>query len=130
MVKFVKVQWSNHSEDEATWEREDRLRQDYPDFIFHELVLKLLPPHPTFFKKFILLDTLYVYTITIKNKLGMSYHATPPMPCASFLRCLSCLGEYGLPTLEALSFSIYQISGRDFLKGRRIVTTQKLKPHG
>jgi hypothetical protein len=36
MVKFVKVQWSNHSEDEATWEREDRLRQDYPDFFFHE----------------------------------------------------------------------------------------------
>jgi hypothetical protein len=32
----VKVQWSNHSEDEATWEREDRLRQDYPDFFFHE----------------------------------------------------------------------------------------------
>ena len=24
MVKFVKIQWSNHSEDEATWEREDR----------------------------------------------------------------------------------------------------------
>jgi hypothetical protein len=36
MVKFVKVQWSNHSEDEATWEREDRLCQDYPDFFFHE----------------------------------------------------------------------------------------------
>jgi hypothetical protein len=36
MVKFVIVQWSNHSEDEATWEREDRLRQDYPDFFFHE----------------------------------------------------------------------------------------------
>jgi hypothetical protein len=35
IVKFVKVQWSNHSEDEATWEREDRLRQDYPDFFFH-----------------------------------------------------------------------------------------------
>jgi hypothetical protein len=34
MLKFVKVQWSNHSEDEATWEREDRLRQDYPDFFF------------------------------------------------------------------------------------------------
>ena len=32
MVKFVKVQWSNHSEDEATWEREDRLHQEYPDF--------------------------------------------------------------------------------------------------
>jgi hypothetical protein len=32
MVKFVKVQWSNHSDDEATWEREDCLRQEYPDF--------------------------------------------------------------------------------------------------
>ena len=30
-VKFLKVQWSNHSEDEATWEREDRLREEYPD---------------------------------------------------------------------------------------------------
>ena len=26
----LKVQWSNHSEDEATWEREDRLRKEYP----------------------------------------------------------------------------------------------------
>jgi hypothetical protein len=33
MVKFVKVQWSNHSEDEATWECEDRLRQEHPDFL-------------------------------------------------------------------------------------------------
>ena len=32
MVKMVKVQWSNHTEDEATWEREDRLHQEYPDF--------------------------------------------------------------------------------------------------
>ena len=30
-VKFLKIQWSNHSEDEATWEREDRLREEYPD---------------------------------------------------------------------------------------------------
>src|SRR4051812_25199071 len=29
-TKFLKVQWSNHSEDEATWEREDRLRDEYP----------------------------------------------------------------------------------------------------
>jgi hypothetical protein len=36
MVKFVKVQWSNHSKDEATWEREDRLRQEYPKFFFDE----------------------------------------------------------------------------------------------
>src|SRR3954471_9906071 len=31
-TKFLKVQWSNHSEDEATWEREDRLRMNTPIF--------------------------------------------------------------------------------------------------
>src|SRR4051812_1638522 len=30
-TKFLKVQWSNHSEDEATWECEDRLHDEYPD---------------------------------------------------------------------------------------------------
>jgi hypothetical protein len=30
-TKFLKVQWSNHTEDEATWEREDSLREEYPD---------------------------------------------------------------------------------------------------
>jgi len=29
-IKFLKVQWSHHSESEATWEREDRLRLEYP----------------------------------------------------------------------------------------------------
>jgi transposase InsO family protein len=31
-IKFLKVQWSHHSGDEATWEREDRLREEYPAF--------------------------------------------------------------------------------------------------
>ena len=31
-IKFLKVQWSNHSEDEAIWEREDCLREEYPTF--------------------------------------------------------------------------------------------------
>jgi hypothetical protein len=30
-VKFVKVQWSNHSEDEATWECEHKMREEYPE---------------------------------------------------------------------------------------------------
>ena len=30
VIKFCKVQWNHHSEDEATWEREDRLREEYP----------------------------------------------------------------------------------------------------
>nr|CAE03840.1 OSJNBb0013J13.17 [Oryza sativa Japonica Group] len=30
-IKFYKVQWSNHSEDEATWEREDLLRAEFPE---------------------------------------------------------------------------------------------------
>jgi hypothetical protein len=32
-IKFYKVQWSNHSEEEATWEREDYLRSEFP-FLF------------------------------------------------------------------------------------------------
>ena len=35
-IKFLKVQWSHHSEDEATWEREDRLRLEYPAFFAEE----------------------------------------------------------------------------------------------
>jgi hypothetical protein len=30
VIKMCKVQWSNHAEDEATWEREKELKEDYP----------------------------------------------------------------------------------------------------
>jgi hypothetical protein len=33
MIKFFKIQWSNHSEEEATWEREDFLHSRHPDFV-------------------------------------------------------------------------------------------------
>jgi hypothetical protein len=33
MIRFYKVQWSRHSEEEATWETEDFLRLNYPDFL-------------------------------------------------------------------------------------------------
>jgi hypothetical protein len=32
-TRFYKIQWNEHSEDEATWEREDFLRANYPDFV-------------------------------------------------------------------------------------------------
>jgi hypothetical protein len=32
-IKFFKIQWSNHSEEEATWESEDFLRSHHPDFV-------------------------------------------------------------------------------------------------
>jgi hypothetical protein len=32
-ICFYKVQWNDHSEDEATWEREDYLHSNYPDFL-------------------------------------------------------------------------------------------------
>nr|CAE01541.2 OSJNBa0033G05.1 [Oryza sativa Japonica Group]CAE05974.2 OSJNBa0063C18.15 [Oryza sativa Japonica Group] len=32
-IKFYKVQWSNHSEDEATWEREDLLRAEFLELL-------------------------------------------------------------------------------------------------
>jgi hypothetical protein len=28
---MCKVQWSHHTEDEATWEYEEKLRADYPE---------------------------------------------------------------------------------------------------
>ena len=30
VIRMCKVQWSRHSEDEATWEREDDLKAEYP----------------------------------------------------------------------------------------------------
>jgi hypothetical protein len=38
-IKFFKVQWSNHSEHEATWEREDYLRQEFP-YLFKLLAVE------------------------------------------------------------------------------------------
>jgi hypothetical protein len=32
-IKMYKVQWSNHTEDEATWEREDYLQQEFPELL-------------------------------------------------------------------------------------------------
>ena len=32
VIKFHKVMWSNHSERDATWERQDYLREVYPAF--------------------------------------------------------------------------------------------------
>jgi hypothetical protein len=36
VINMCKVQWSHHSEDEATWEREDELRADFPQ-LFSEV---------------------------------------------------------------------------------------------
>jgi len=35
VVRFCRVQWSNHNEAEATWEREDNLRKEFP-YLFSE----------------------------------------------------------------------------------------------
>jgi hypothetical protein len=31
VIKVCKVQWSHHTENEATWEHEEELRADYPE---------------------------------------------------------------------------------------------------
>jgi hypothetical protein len=31
LIKMYKIQWSNHSEEEATWKIEEFLRSNYPD---------------------------------------------------------------------------------------------------
>ena len=32
VIKMCKVQWSHHTEDEATWKHEEDLRAEYPEF--------------------------------------------------------------------------------------------------
>ena len=32
-IKMYKVQWSNHTKEEATWETKDFLNINYPDFV-------------------------------------------------------------------------------------------------
>jgi hypothetical protein len=31
-IKMCKVQWSHHTEEEATWERKEELRAEFPNF--------------------------------------------------------------------------------------------------
>jgi hypothetical protein len=31
-IKMCKVQWSHHTEEEATWEREEELKEKFPSF--------------------------------------------------------------------------------------------------
>jgi hypothetical protein len=33
LIRMYKIQWSNHSEEDATWESEDFLRSRFPDFL-------------------------------------------------------------------------------------------------
>jgi hypothetical protein len=35
--KMYKIQWSNHTKEEATWETEDYMRKYYPDFLPKEV---------------------------------------------------------------------------------------------
>jgi len=41
---FYKVQWSNHSEREATWETEEFLKSKYPEFLATHQGTQLTPP--------------------------------------------------------------------------------------
>jgi hypothetical protein len=38
-IKMCKVQWSHHTEEEATWEREEKLKAEFPSFF-------LIHPNP------------------------------------------------------------------------------------
>jgi hypothetical protein len=40
-IKFCKVQWSHHTEEEATWEREENLREDHPHLFASHQALRV-----------------------------------------------------------------------------------------
>jgi hypothetical protein len=48
MIQFFKIQWSHHSEQEATWETEEYLRSKYPEFLPPQLCVcnLLCTTHP------------------------------------------------------------------------------------
>jgi hypothetical protein len=35
-IKMCKVQWSHHTKEEATWEREEELKVEFPSFFFDQ----------------------------------------------------------------------------------------------
>jgi hypothetical protein len=35
-IKMCKVQWSHHTEEEATWEREEELKAEFPSFFSYQ----------------------------------------------------------------------------------------------
>jgi hypothetical protein len=35
VTKMCKIQWSHHTEDEATWEHEEELRADFPELFLN-----------------------------------------------------------------------------------------------
>jgi hypothetical protein len=39
-IKMYKVQWSHHTEEEATWEREEELKAEFSSFFFDCMNLK------------------------------------------------------------------------------------------
>ena len=36
VIRMCKVQWKHHTEDEATWEREEDLKKTYPTFFANQ----------------------------------------------------------------------------------------------
>jgi hypothetical protein len=77
--------------------------------------------------KFIFLDVIYVDTVTIKKTLEMFHHTRHPCFHTSVLRCLPCLGEYGLNLVRVLSFPFCLPKSRDeiFLRGGDCHTPEK-----
>jgi hypothetical protein len=46
LIKMYKIQWSNHSEEEATWETEEFLRSNFPDYLPTEIGTYSCPTPP------------------------------------------------------------------------------------
>ena len=45
VVKMYKIQWSHHTEEEATWETEDYLNRHYPGFLSSTSGISFSLPH-------------------------------------------------------------------------------------
>jgi hypothetical protein len=51
-IKMCKVEWSHHTEEEGTWEREEELKAEFPNFFSNPSSYPLEPPIETEFIPF------------------------------------------------------------------------------
>ena len=57
VVKMFKIQWSHHTEDEATWETEEYLNKNFRGFLFEQggtCIATLVFPQPNLRMRFFL----------------------------------------------------------------------------
>jgi hypothetical protein len=100
---MYKIQWSNHSEEEATWETEESLRSNFPDCLPKEIVRNhaqpLLLPFESKFQKY---DLNQNEVIMKQNLKGLPSEVAKRM---TFEEQFALIIEHPIPVSLTLRFT-------------------------